>query len=114
MLRKHAPVEEVREMLHPLRQLWERHLYTGVELAPQVVLTFYDLFIAIDDALAQLGHGIEAQASGMAQLEAIARDLDLIDRPRGPIGAGGFLPRGAAMPPASAQVLPFRRPGGAA
>lgn len=114
MLQQHPSTEEVRELLKPCRQLMERYLYTGVSLAPQAVHALLSVFIVVDDKIAQLGHEVAVGTRTLAQMEAVARDIDPSGKrtgPRAPRSTG----RGEGEPPLqgadvtpSAKVLAFK------
>ncbi|QIB34780.1 hypothetical protein [Ancylobacter pratisalsi] len=104
MLHKYTPVENIRGLLEPLRKLMERHLYTGVTLAPEAAQELFNIFILIDDQLAAHGHDCAVRHVTLHQLEAVARDLGMVD-------AADGAARAASVPRAtSATVLPFRLP----
>lgn len=114
MLQPHPSTEEVRELLKPCRQLMERYLYTGVSLAPEAVHALLNVFIVVDDKIAQLGHEVAVGARTLAQMEAVARDLELAGRPARPhVPRATDQPRGEPPHQGSggqkaATVLPFR------
>ncbi|CAA0130205.1 Uncharacterised protein [Starkeya nomas] len=120
MLQQHPSTEEVRELLKPCRQLMERYLYTGMELAPEAVHALLNVFIVVDDKIAQLGHEVAAGARTLAQMEAVARDLDLVGRGKGepPHQNSSAMPSATVL--AFTPRLPLRplfgpaEPGGAA
>ncbi|GLK85720.1 hypothetical protein [Ancylobacter defluvii] len=115
------PAQELINDVDALAQFFARHLYSPVELSADASLTCYSLLIVVVDRLKEAAQ-IEID---LACLEAVARDLDVIDRPatRPPVGAGGWLPRldprprsGHGSPPNQgtggqrhANVVPFRR-----
>lgn len=114
MLEHHPATQEVRELLAPFRQLMERYLYTGMELQPEAVHALLNVFIIVDDKIAQLGDEAARKYRTLAQMEAVARDLDLIGRkapPHRPATSGP--PRSEPQHQGtggqkSAAVLPFR------
>lgn len=89
-----------------LRDLYARHLYIGVQMAPEACAVIHALMILVVDRLIE-ADGIERDRDC---LEAVARDLDLIARPASAPAAPR--PRGLCL------VLPFagkaRTDGGAA
>lgn len=112
MLEQHPSTQEVRELLAPFRQLMECYLYTGIQLQPEAVHALLNVFIIVDDKIAQLGDEAARKYRTLAQMEAIARDLELAGRPHVPRASGqprGEPPHQTSGGQKDATVLPFKR-----
>lgn len=92
MLKHHPSTEEVRGLLEPCRQLMERHLYTGLTLAPEAVTVLLNIFIVADDKLAQLGDDY-VSAAGVPTTPSVRQPAMVLGFPSRmrsePTGPGG-------------------------
>ncbi|RTL99750.1 hypothetical protein EJV44_04525 [Ancylobacter aquaticus] len=106
MLEQHPSTQEVRELLAPFRQLMERYLYTGIQLQPEAVTALLNVFIIVDDKIAQLGDEAARKYRTLAQMEAVARDLELVGAPvRDHDGDRSRRESGGTQP---AKIVPFK------
>ena len=89
--------KELIDDVDVLCRMFEANLYGVLEIDPQASCAFYSLLVLVVDRLKEAAQ----MEVDLACLEAVARDLDVIDRtpPRRPVGSSGYLPR---RPPATA------------
>lgn len=100
-------VLEIRGELLAWRRLTERYLYTGVKLDADMTLKLFDTLVRADQMIGQLDEAQAGMTADLAQMEEVARDLDLIGRDCKSAPRLVAVPMTA--PPAPAKVVPFPR-----